>query len=370
MFKPLSEIDKHLPMPPGGENDLYLSADQAPLEMTGQLPGPRDGYRRLDRARVALLAEQGVNEGAQGLLGNPAGVTVRFRTDSPTIALSVRLGNLVHFPHFALTGTRGIAVYVGSGPDRRFMGVSHPEPAPEVVHTARIEPVESDLPPAVMIDGRAMREWQLYLPIYNDLEALAVGVAQGSTIIPPAPYTYRKPILFYGSSITQGGCASHPGNTYTAMVTRWLDIPQINLGFSGSAKGEPAMADLIAAQDIACFVMDLDHNMESVDALRERHELFFKRVRKAQPDLPVIIMTKPDFEFGIELNKQRRRVIRKTYLNAVRAGDRRVWFVDGQTLFGRRGRDNCTVDRCHPNDLGFYRMARRIEPLLRSILNA
>ena len=78
MFKPLSEIDKHLPMPPGGENDLYLSADQAPLEMTGQLPGPRDGYRRLDRARVALLAEQGVNEGAQGLLGNPAGVTVRF----------------------------------------------------------------------------------------------------------------------------------------------------------------------------------------------------------------------------------------------------------------------------------------------------
>ena len=105
MFKPLSEIDKHLPMPPGGENDLYLSADQAPLEMTGQLPGPRDGYRRLDRARVALLAEQGVNEGAQGLLGNPAGVTVRFRTDSPTIALSVRLGSLVHFPHFALTRT-------------------------------------------------------------------------------------------------------------------------------------------------------------------------------------------------------------------------------------------------------------------------
>ena len=194
-------------------------------------------------------------------------------------------------------------------------------------------------------------------------------------ILPPLAHKVEAPILFYGSSITQGGCASRPGNTYSSMLCRAVDAEQINLGFSGSGRGEEAIAEAIAGLELSAFIMDYDHNALSAEHLRATHGPFFHIIRAAQPELPVIMMSACDIRPSVARDPEselplRRDIIRRTFLRAVGGGDRNVYFIDGESLFGREMHDACTVDGCHPNDLGFFRMYKRILPTLIKALNA
>lgn len=128
------------------------------------------------------------------------------------------------------------------------------------------------------------------------------------------------------------------------------------------------MAELISQIEMSAFVLDYDHNAPTVEYLKETHEDFFKIIRNAQPDLPIIIVTKPDFDNNVKENSIRRKIIFETYKNAIDRGDKNVYFVDGETLFGTKDRDSCTVDSCHPNDLGFMRMAEHIYPTIKKAL--
>jgi len=218
-----------------------------------------------------------------------------------------------------------------------------------------------------------MRDWILNFPLYGGTTEVELGFLPGASLEAPAPHKISRPILFYGSSITQGGCASRPGNCYSSMLCRAVDAEQINLGFSGCGKGEPAMAEFIASLDLSVFVYDYDHNAPNADHLRQTHEPFFRIIREKHPDLPVIFMSMcniwPELrDKALEEDIERREIIRTTFRNAVNAGDRNVYFIDGETLFGKSCRTACTVDRCHPNDLGFYRMYEHVLPVLKTAL--
>ena len=139
------------------------------------------------------------------------------------------------------------------------------------------------------------------------------------------------------------------------------------MGFSGSARGELEMADYLSALPMSVLVYDYDHNAPDADWLARTHEAFFRRIRANRPTLPVVMLTRPDFDFD-PASPARREVIRRTFENARASGDKNVYFIDGETLFGAAERQFCTVDGCHPNDLGFYRMADAVEPVLREIL--
>jgi hypothetical protein len=127
------------------------------------------------------------------------------------------------------------------------------------------------------------------------------------------------------------------------------------------------MADLINKIPMGLFVYDYDHNSPSAEHLAETHVPFFARIREKNPTLPIIMMTKPDFDYDPNA-AARREVVRRTYDHAVAAGDKNVWFIDGESFFGDTDRHLCTVDCCHPNDLGFMRMAQVVEPLVKQIL--
>ena len=186
---------------------------------------------------------------------------------------------------------------------------------------------------------------------------------------PASPHRVGKPILFYGSSITQGGCASRPSNCHCALISRWLDAQQINLGFSGNAKGEAFIAEAIAKLSLSCFVMDYDHNAPTAEHLQNTHEAFFQIIRKAQPKLPVVFVSRPYGDTGDYENAAKRRdIILNTYLNAKNNGDRYVYFVDGMSFFDEIDREAGTVDLLHPNDLGFYLMAKQIVPVVKEAL--
>ena len=171
--------------------------------------------------------------------------------------------------------------------------------------------------------------------------------------------------LFYGSSITQGGCSSRPGTTYQAIASRRLDFDYINLGFSGNAKGEQVMVDYLASLPMSVFVCDYDHNAPSVDHLAATHENLYRNIRKAHPHIPVIFMARPLFYPDADA-LARLEVIKTTYENAKRAGDTNVYLLDGPTLMAMAG-DDGLVDGAHPNDLGFASMAKAVGDVLEKI---
>ena len=211
----------------------------------------------------------------------------------------------------------------------------------------------------VHLDGK-MNEITVNLPRNEKIAGGWIEVEDDAQVLAPLPYTREGKLCFYGSSITEGGCCSRPGNAYTAVVARWLDSDYVNYGFSGHAMGEDAMADIIAKRDFSCFIYDYDHNAPSTEHLLNTHEPFFQKIRAAHPDMPVFMLSRPDYDNAPELSKRNREVIRKTYANAIENGDKNVYFLDGESFFGTLGRDMCTVDGCHPNDLGFYRMAEAV----------
>ena len=127
------------------------------------------------------------------------------------------------------------------------------------------------------------------------------------------------------------------------------------------------MAEYISGIDMSVFVYDYDHNAPTAEHLANTHETFFRVIREKNPTLPVVMMTRPSITYTEE-HKKRREIVRATYEKARAAGDENVYFIDGEKFFGDEDRELCTVDRVHPNDLGFYKMASVVEPVIKEIL--
>ena len=359
-MKSIEEIDKNFMPAKVGDKDVnYYNVLSAPFSIEG-FPWGDPAKGEFFRLPADMKAPEDVNEGA---LGNShhftSGGCVRFRTDSNFISIRATLAHSQDMNHMPRAGSAGFDIYVGPFGNCHHVGTAQPTPR------------EVELERVVFDKGwtREMRDWCINFPLYGGVAQVEIGLLPDAKIEAPAPHPI-KPILFYGSSITQGGCASRPGNNYCSMLCRAVDAEQINLGFSGCGRGEIAVAKAIASLDLGVFVMDYDHNAPSVEHLERTHEPFFKLIREAHPELPIIFMSKCDIwpDRNYADGCRRRDVIRATYDKAIAAGDRHVYFIDGETLFGAVDREACTVDGCHPNDLGFYRMYERVLPVLRKAI--
>lgn len=227
----------------------FRDVKDAPFAVYGMLYED-DRFRRIPRA----VAEQ-VSEAVAFLNDNTAGGRVRFRTDSTVIAVYAELCAVGKMPHFALTGSVGFDVYA----DGRYAGTM----IPPFEVTDRFEA-------QVYLDGKP-HDIQINFPLYSGIKELYIGVKDGASL-DAAPSYDGLPVVFYGSSITQGGCASRAGNSYQAILSRELDFDYINLGFSGSAKAEKPMVDYIAHLPMRAFVLDYDHNAPDVAHLQATHE--------------------------------------------------------------------------------------------------
>jgi hypothetical protein len=321
----------------------WINCLDTPVKIYGLL----GGYRRLPPDLIDK-----VNDGVTGLARHSAGGRIRFATDSSAVYVRVTLIGGGMMNHMPLSGMSGVDFYING----TFRGTVRPE-----------NPSQTDYEGGINKEKRT-DQVTLNLPLYNGVSEVCIGVDDDATVTAPAGYTVSRPVVFYGSSITQGGCASRPGNAYTSILARRADADHINLGFSGSARGETIMAQYISSLSMSAFIMDYDHNAPTPGHLKATHKPFFDIIRAVQPSLPVIFLTKPDYDSDPAGNTMRRDVVLETYLSARAAGDRAVYFVDGQSLFGTRDRDACTVDTCHPNDLGFMRMAEAVYPVLEKAL--
>lgn len=228
---------------------------------------------------------------------------------------------------------------------------------------------------AALVGGlpAGQRQYLLYLPLYNGVSELAVGVPAGSRLEPgPArPADRRRPIVFYGTSITQGGCASRPGMVHTAILGRWLDRPVINLGFSGNGRLEAEVAELMAELDAAVYVIDCLPNV-GADEVRERTEPLVKILRQAHPRTPILLVEDRDYTDAHLLAAKRQRnrtsqaALREAYERLKAADDPQLYYLEGAHLLGDDAEG--TVDSSHPTDLGFMRQAEAFRAVLEPIL--
>ncbi len=333
----------------GGKELIFTNALQAPFQLSGFAWYNQE--HKMCRLPESVLPF--TNDGVRCLAYHTSGGMIRFRTNAATIAIHAELNEPGDMNHMPRNASAGFDLYLDTGKNKTYFKSISPG-----IGENKIEGILADGLPE-----NEMREWSLYMPLYSGVNNVEIGVTPGCDFNLPTAFNIEKPIVFYGSSITQGGCASRSGNAYINFLGRWIDAPVVNLGFSGSGRGEIAIAEAIASLDISAFILDYDHNAPDPQHLKDTHEKFFKIIRDKQPELPIIMMSKCDFYQNDDCC-QRREIIRQTWLNAVNNGDKNAFFIDGETLFGTDNRDACTVDGCHPNDIGFFRMAKTVLPVL------
>jgi hypothetical protein len=349
-MKTLKEIDKNFtPERLGDREYIFRDCRQAPFRIYGLMWPTEDTpyFHRLPQA----VADR-VNDGVAALCCNTAGGRLRFRTDSSWIAVRVQMKSVMKAPHFPLTGTAGLDLYA----DGIYRNTFVPNFEKENYFEATVD-----------LKSRENREILIHFPLYSGVTKLEIGLEPEATLEASPEYRPGKPVVYYGSSITQGGCASRPGNAYTNILSRELNCDHVNLGFSGSARAEEEMIRYLTRQEMSVFVMDYDHNAPNPAFLEATHEKLYRAFRAAQPETPIVMATMPKV-FPSEDSRRRQAVIRATYEKALAEGDTRVRYVDGTAMMALLDFDGGLVDNCHPNDLGFLCMARAFGPVIKELL--
>ncbi len=290
------------------------------------------------------------------LSGRCPGARLCFRTNSREIGLHIDFERITPDIGMSIYSCQSANVFIGPRQTARYAGLARPDG----YHTPFAK--------GTFHKDHTAEDITIFLPRNEIITGIQITLEDDAAVEAPTAYKHPVPILYYGSSVTEGACCSKPANAYNALLSRWLDADFINFGFSGSAKGELLMADYIYGIEKSILVMDYDHNAPTLEHLQHTHAPFFEYIRSRQPLLPIVFMSASNFEWLNEA-AQRRQIIRSTYEAALQNGDKNVYFVDGETLWGSQDRDACSADALHPNDLGMYRTAQVLAPILQEILD-
>ena len=328
----------------------FYNVLQAPFKVHGVIH-ENGKFRRMPEA-----VAKSVSDGVYSLHTHTAGGRVRFITDSPYVAIKTK-GRPSRMDHFALTGCGGYDMYMDEGTEEgiRYAG------------TFRMPYyMEDEFENVIDFPKKKERIITINMPLYGEVEKFWIGLQEGSSLKEAPEYKITKPVVYYGSSITQGGCASKPGSSYQSILERKFNCNYINLGFSGNAKAEDTMIEYIKGLDMSIFVYDYDHNAPSVEHLQATHNKMFMSIREAHPDLPILILPRPKYYLSL-VEEERAKIVKDTYLAAKARGDENVYHIIGKKLM-ELVKDNGTVDNCHPTDSGFFSMALAIGEVFEEIL--
>jgi hypothetical protein len=309
--------------------------------------------------RFPASADGQVTPAVWNLSRDSAGMMVRFKTDSSYIWADYTLfRERINGVNMTPIGASGLDLYARDDAGKwRWVGVARPEKK-----EVRVE-LANTLKPG-------LREYAIYLPLYNGVEKLSIGVAPSAAFEPLAPRT-DKPIVFYGTSITHGASASRPGMVHTAILGRRFDRSVINLGFSGNGRMDAAVGDLLIKIDAAIYVIDCLPNMGAA-AVREKCIPLVNQLRAARPATPIVLVEDRRYTNSWIQPKRdqdhsdNHAALREAYEKLKAAGVTGLFYIGGDDLLGADGEG--ATDGSHPNDLGFVRQADVMEPILRAAL--
>ncbi len=338
------------------ESTQFVWHDAATFEIEGK--GWDDTALPFDR--FPPKAEGMTPKDVWDLSRDSAGLSVQFETNASEIRARwrLRVPGLATAAFSALSRS-GLDLYGRDATGRwRWVGIGLPN----------AQEAEATLASGIRAE---LREYRIYLPLRNPVDSLEIGIPEG-TRFRPLPRSTQKPVVYYGTSIVHGIAASRPGMTHASILGRRLDVPMVNLGFSGKGKMEKELAILMSEIDAALYILDTLPNMEA-PMIDERAEPFIRFLREARPNTPIVLIEDRTYgnswirPYCADRNRDSRKAFRAIYERLVNEGMTGLHYIEGAPLLGDD--DEATVDSSHPNDLGFARMADALEPVLRPLIS-
>jgi hypothetical protein len=308
--------------------------------------------------RLPADAQKTVTPAVWGLSRDSAGMMVRFRTDATSIHAHYKLTKAaLAMPHIPATSVSGLDLYARDK-DGRWRWVQVVKPTAQEMNLEIIGGLDA-----------GEREYAVYLPIFNGVQLLEIGVPKKAKFEPLAPRA--KPIVFYGTSITHGACATRSGMVHTAILGRRFDLPVVNLGFSGNGRMDKAVGDYLNQIDAAVYVIDCLPNMGPKE-VAEKCVPLVHQLRAAHPDTPIVLVEDRRNTNEWILASRRKHhddnhaALKAAYEELKKEGQAKLYYIPGDHLYGDDA-DGAT-DGSHASDLGFFRQADIFEPVLREAL--
>jgi len=333
---------------------------EKPFPLAGFYWFPEDKAFR----RLALKTKEPMPERVEAIAWQTSGGMVKFKTNSSGIAVKVNLNPRPSYDHMTQMTQRGFDLYYGAPGEQHFIGCTR-------------FPADADEYTSIITKDNSvkMREYTLNFPLYGGVKELLIGLDKKAKIAPPTPWTDKRPIVIYGTSITQGGCASRPGSSWTNIVSRKLNRPIYNFGFDGNGKGEAVVAaELAQISNPAMFILDYEGNAQ--DAIVTTLPPFLDILREKHPEVPILVASVTRFGYEWiscegarpEAYAARRDFQKNEVGKRRRSGDKNIYFVNGENLLTGDW-DEMTVDGGHPTDYGFFTLAKNILPHIKKIIS-
>ncbi|MFC0210901.1 SGNH/GDSL hydrolase family protein [Paenibacillus chartarius] len=355
------QLDPNMRIVEGSESPAaWYRPTEEPFHVAGFAWLRQDGrYRRLPTAPAWP-----VPAAVDALANCTAGGQIRFRTDSASLSVKVKLAGAADMYHMPATGQCGFDCYIGDFGEQRYLSTTRYDHRLKMYESVLFEKLD-----------RQMRTVTLNFPLYQAVEEVLIGLDKDAQAAPPPAYDTDRKVIFYGTSITQGGCASRPGLAYPNILSRRFNREFLNFGFAGNGKGEPELARIIAEiPDPECLILDYEANCVSTELLQQTLPAFIAIYRERHPDTPILVISRITYakdRFHAEMARhkaERKQVQLRAVEQRREQGDNNIYFFDGSDLLGESA-DECTVDGVHPTDLGFMRMADGLTPVLKRMLN-
>jgi len=326
----------------------FYDVTKPPFKLYGNCISAKNIFARMPEN----IAEK-VSPGVAHRAAMSAGVRCRFSTNSRKIGIKARfLKTFVNVTQSALSA-KGFDIYING----KYFTSLRPQPDCSDYYEQLAD-----------LGNEEEKDIVLYFPYFSVVDKVVLALDKEANVSEGKDYRHTLPIVFYGSSITQGFCVSRPGNIFSSMVSRNLNTDIINLGFSGVCRGEALMADYLTGIKKSALVCEYDHNEPDKDSLRQNHLNFYKHIREREKTTPIIFISSPNRSYKGQDMIERMKVVEATYKYAVENGDTNTYFINGQSLYPNEIREDCSADSVHPNDLGSYMIAEKIYEKLKKFI--
>ena len=317
-----------------------LSFEKYPVEMGMEME------KKLEGAETSLHDE--VMRSYNRSKNNTTGQRIKFSTKSRKIIIKAEVRRKWDYLKMTLYNSSGFDIYEKKNEMLKHKTVIAPNTG------------LSCFAEQIMLSNE-VDEVIIYLPLYNDILNLYIGVLDGE-ISEAKDYTIVNPVIFYGNSITQGSAASRSGNTFCNIVSRLLDADIINFSLSGCARGLLSNARVIGQLNASAIVIDYTRNALGVEDLENTHEKFYLEIRKYHPQIPIVLLSSSNFNNN-KTCYEYDKIVYTTYIKAKNIGHN-TFFINQRNLFPFEEDDICTVDGIHYNDYGMFKVGKAIAEVL------
>ena len=336
-------------------NVSYYGRDYFLIEGTAV----EDSLKESPYDRLPASYKDKVREPVWELSKASAGITVRFHSNSTSINLKWTVLNDFDMPHMAATGIKGIDLYTKYNNKWRYVTTAGALVGLKTYQNKSIPADSINEYELIKNMSPDFREYKLFLPLYDGVTKLEIGIDNNALINKASPNPV-KPIVFYGTSITQGGCASRPGMAHTNIISRKLDVDCINYGFSGNGRMEMPIVELISDIDASFYVIECLQNMDS-EQVRERVIPLVDMIRTKHPLTPIVLVenmmyTTAFLDQTIETTLiQENEALKNEFDKIIKRGTPNIFYIKDNKDF--LSDNEGTVDGVHLTDLGFLRYA-------------